>query len=120
MLLWRPEYGPRPVDEIVASSMRAPPAIVQAVVGSYVFVDFDKGVEVFAREGVLYMQPAGSPPVRLLPDEGGRFRVDGPGGLLAEFDLSHTRARSFVSIEGGGRERYVARRAGAPEAAPEK
>lgn len=110
LLMWRPRYGPRPVREILGPSLLPPQRLVDAVVGRYRFVDFDKPVEVFVREGVLYMRPAGSVAVRLIPDTAGAFRVDGPGGNTVEFDLSTTPAPSFVSVEGGGRERYLARR----------
>jgi len=110
LLIWRPEYGPRPVGEIIGESSHVADQLRRAVVGSYRFEGIEKNVDVFERGRLLYMEPAGSSPVRLLHDHGGTFRVDAPGGMMAEFDLSQTPVQSFVSIEGGGRERYVARR----------
>lgn len=109
-LIWRPEYGPPPVGEIVGASMRVPKDLRSAIVGAYRFDGINKDVKVFERDDMVYMQPAGSPAVRLLPGAHGVFRVDGPGGMRVEFDLSQSPAQSFVSIEGGGRERYTARR----------
>ena len=47
--------------------------------------------------------------------QAGVFLVAGPGGMTAEFDISTTPAPSFVSIEGGGRERYIALRVEPPQ-----
>lgn len=114
LLIWRPSYGPPPVGEIDDPSYHTPADLAGIVVGTYRFEGFNRLVEVTYRQGTLYIQPAGAAPARLIPIEGGRFRVDGPGNLTAEFDISTTPAPSFVSVEGGGAERYLAKRVQPP------
>lgn len=107
LLHWRPAYGPRPGD--VLDETPVPDEVRHAVVGHYRFMGIQKDVHVFEREGVLFVQPAGSGAYRLSYRGDGVFEVDTPRGVLVQaFDLSASPAPSLTSREGD--ESYVAER----------
>jgi hypothetical protein len=61
----------------------------------------ERNVEVFERNGALYVQPAGASASRLLYDGDGAFHVDTSYGPMVQvFDLTRSPAPSFVSREG--------------------
>ena len=65
LLIWRPEYGPRPGDTM-GGGAPVPEKVLTAVVGSYRFRGMEKDVKVFVRNGELFVQVAESPALRLL------------------------------------------------------
>ncbi|MCP3918824.1 MAG: M1 family metallopeptidase [bacterium] len=110
VLLWRPEYGPRPGDELPDEPV-VPEGILTAVVGNYRVRGLESDVVLFVRDGSLYGQIDGEAAVRFMHREGGVFQMDSPGEVkIAEFDLSASPAATF-KLTHGTRE-FVADRVG--------
>jgi hypothetical protein len=73
----------------------------EAVVGRYRFRGIERKVEVFERDGDLYVHPAGGHATRLRYDGDGTFHVDTSFGPWQQiFDLTRSPAPSFISREG--------------------
>ncbi len=108
LLLWRPEYGPRPGDK--TADPQAPEEVLEAVVGTYRILAEEKEVEIFRRDGELFVQ-VGSTAIRLVYESEGTFHTDVPGNVMtARFDLSESPAPSFIAVEDG--KEYVVERVG--------
>ncbi len=100
ILMWRPEYGPRPDGE-AAVPVKLDPALVAVVAGSYRVPARDAEVQVVARDGVLYLEIAGGPSFRLAHRDARTFAADVPGGpIVLEFDAQSSPAASFQAHEG--------------------
>ncbi len=103
LLLWRPDYGPRPGDE-VTDKLTASAEVLAAVVGTYRVRGLESDVTLFMRDGFLYLQIGGEIAVRLIYHKDSVFRFDKPGEpSLAEFDLSESPA-PLLTIKIGARE----------------
>lgn len=98
VLLWRPEYGPRPGSRLPVAG-----EIIAAVVGRYGERGSGQEVEILEREGALFLRTEGSPELRLLHRDGGVFDVDCPGDpIVVTFDLSESRAPSLEVVDSTG------------------
>ena len=88
LLIWKPELGPRPGDE-VTDERNAPDDLLSAVVGTYLVRGLEKPFDIFLRDGSLYFQIPGEIAMRLIYRENGVFDGDiQHKALSAEFDLT--------------------------------
>lgn len=100
VLLWRPEYGPRPGDEII-DDLEAPREILDAVVGRYRVRGLEGDIVMFLRDDSLYGQIPSEAAMRMVYQEHGVFHMDSPGETMtAEFDLSASPAPTVKLVVG--------------------
>ncbi len=99
LLLWRPEYGPRPGDTITGVA-EIPAELIAAVVGDYRMRERVMDLSIFVEEGSLYLRLGGQTALRFTYDGDGKFRMDLPGEpMVLEFD-TETVPAAFLTASG--------------------